>query len=495
MKTLHLLSFDLGASSGRAILGSFDGTGLTISEIYRFDNSPIQVDGLLCWDAWKIFQHLKQGFSEYKRQYSGRELSCFGIDSWGVDYGLLDASGSLTGAPRAYRSARDEDMQAAWRAVPRRTLFDRTGIAAMNFNTVYQLYRRKLESSPDLEHADSLLLLPDLLGYLFTGEKLSEYTNVTTTGLYNPAARGWDRATIRELGLPDRLFTPIDRAGHLRGKMLQTVADELGINAVPLAAVGSHDTASAVAAIPGSGNFAFCSSGTWSLFGAETESPVLTDAVYRANFSNEGTVQGTFQLLMNIMGLWLIQECRREWRKDGQSLFWADIVSAAERETAFRSVIDPDFPAFFSPDGMNEKIRKYCIATKQAAPESIGQIARCVYESLALKYRWAMERLEEIKGAPIDALNIVGGGSGNRLLCQLAADATGGPVTAGPAEGACAGNLLMQAAALGELSGIGDVRDVVRRSFKPDEYVPHPAQDWQDAYGRLLGYMGTEVAI
>jgi rhamnulokinase len=495
MKTLDLLSFDLGASSGRAMLGRFDGDRLRISELYRFENSPVDMDGVLSWDILQIFRHLKNGFAAYNMQSGGRELSCFGIDTWGVDYGLLDASGNLLNIPRAYRNAKDADMDAAWQVVPKRVLFDRTGIAAMNFNTVYQLYRRKLEGDPELEHADKLLLLPDLLGYFFTGEKLSEYSNVTTTSLYNPTTRDWDRATIRELGLPTRLFTPIDRAGQLRGRMRSGIAEELGMGSVPLAAVGSHDTASAVAAIPGLGNFAFCSSGTWSLFGVESESPVLTDAVYQSNLSNEGTVQGTFRLLKNIMGLWLIQECRRAWQNQGQSLCWADIIGAAKKESAFRSIIDPDFAPFFAPDGMVEKIQKYCIATQQPIPESVGQIARCVYESLALKYRWTLERLEEIKGASIDTLNIVGGGSANGLLCQLSADATGRPVIAGPAEGACAGNLLMQAAALGELSGVGELREVVRRSFELKEYTPHPSQLWQDAYGRLLGYMGMEVTI
>lgn len=492
MRTLDLLSFDLGASNGRAVLGQYDGKKLLLTELHRFGNEPVSQGGVLYWDAAGIYRHLKEGFSAYRRG-GGAGLASFGIDSWGVDYGLLDQSGNLLENPRSYRNAQDGDMAAVWETVPREVLFSRTGIAAMNFNTLYQLYRRNINNDRHLARAEKLLLMPDLFGYLFTGELLSEYTNVTTTNLYNPSTRDWDWLTIGELGLPVHLFTPIDCAGHLRRRMLPSVAEELGMAPVPLAAVGSHDTASVVAAIPGSGNFAFCSSGTWSLFGVETDLPMITDAVYRANFSNEGTVQGKFQLLMNIMGLWLLQECRREWQASGRSLSWEDIVDAAEKEKPFRSVVDPDFPPFFSPGGMTEKIRKYCAATHQPTPETVGQIARCVYESLALKYRWALERLEEITGERVDSLNIAGGGSLNGFLCQLTADATGRLVTAGPAECACAGNALMQAAALGELSGVGEIREVVRRSFEVRDYTPNPTQACLDAYGRLRAYMGMNL--
>jgi len=284
--------------------------------------------------------------------------------------------------------------------------------------------------------------MPDLLGYFLTGEKKSEYTEATTSMLYNPTTKDWDWQTIEALELPKKIFTPLDRAGSLRGTLRPELAEELGINQAHFAAVGTHDTASAVAAIPGTGSFAFCSSGTWSLFGVETDKPILTDAVRDANFSNEGTIQGGFRPLKNIMGLWLIQECRRDWQKAGMRLSWNDIVEEAKKAEPFRSVIDPDYGEFFAGGRMVEKTQAFCRETNQPVPETVGQIARCIYESLALKYRWALERLEEIKGQRIDTLNIVGGGCQNELLNQFAADSIDRPVVTGPIEGAAIGNLL-----------------------------------------------------
>lgn len=488
MKHLELMAFDIGASNGRAILGSFDGERLSLSEQHRFDNNYIKADTADYWDVLSIFENLKKAFAVYKKS-GGHDLAAFGIDTWGVDYGLIDKDGKLIGNPRAYRCAGDSEMRAAWEVIPKRELFSRTGIAAANYNTAYQLYRRKMENDDQLKNARAMLLMPDLLGYLFTGVSSSEYTIATTTNLYDPFTEDWDWKTIKALGLPESIFTPIDRAGTLRGSILKSVASDLGITPVFLAAVGEHDTASAVAAIPGSGSFAFCSSGTWSLFGFETDKAVLTDEVFDSNLTNEGTVQGGIRLLKNIMGLWIIQECRREWANSGTKLSWDDITAAAAVEQPFRSIIDPDYPEFFAAGGMEKKIREYCSLTAQPVPETPGQTARCVYESLALKYRWVIERLESIKGEPIDTLNIVGGGSHNKLLNQMAADATRRRVITGPAEGACIGNLLMQAVALGELSGIAEARQVVMRSFATDEYEPHSTQGWEDAYGRMIGYM------
>lgn len=485
MKTLDLMAFDIGASNGRATLGRFDGKRLQIEELHRFENNYTEQDGVFHWDVSFLLDQMKLGFLSYKTLH-GRELSSFGVDTWGVDYGLLDKSDQLLYNPRAYRYATDDEMKNAWSIVSPRVLYERTGIAAMNFNTIYQLHRRRISNDTDLTNAQALLLMPDLLGFFLTGEKLSEYTNVTTTNLYDPKKQTWDIETINALSLPKQIFTPIDRAGHLRGSLIPSVADELGVNRVLFAAVGTHDTASAVAAIPGKGNFAFCSSGTWSLFGFETDEPIITDETFSAGFSNEGTVQGGFRPLKNIMGLWLIQECRREWRQKGDHLSWDEIVAAAADSDAFRSIIDPDHPPFFSPGDMIGKIQKFCRDTYQPIPITKGQIARCIYESLALKYRWAVEKLESIKGTSIDSLNIVGGGSQNRLLNQMAADATKRPVIAGPTEGACIGNLLMQAVALGELKTIEDVRDVVRGSFEPEIYEPRKAELWDDAYYRLL---------
>ncbi len=485
IKMKNLLAFDLGASNGRAILGQLDGDKLTMRELHRFENNYIEMNGVFYWDLPYLYNQLKQGLLAFKQADVG-ELDCFGIDTWGVDYGLLDKNGHLLSNPRAYRMAVDADMENVWKTVDFPTLFARTGIATLNFNTVYQLYRRKLEGDAALENAETLLMLPDLLGYFLTGEKKSEYTEVTTSMLYNPAAKDWDWATIDELGLPRRIFTEIDRAGSVRGKLRPELAEELGLNRASFAAVGTHDTASAVAAIPGEGSFAFCSSGTWSLFGTETDEPILTDAVRDANFSNEGTIQGGFRPLKNIMGLWLIQDCRRDWIKKGTKYSWDEIVVEAEKAEPFRSIIDPDYGEFFAGGDMVAKIQKYCADTDQPVPETVGQVARCIYESLALKYRWALERLEEIKGQHIDQLNIVGGGIQNKLLNRFVADAIDRKVVTGPIEGAAIGNILAQAMAIGEVKDLVHLRQIVRNSENVETYLPNHTAEWEESYQKLL---------
>ena len=484
----NLLAFDLGASNGRAILGQFDGEKLTMRELHRFENNYIEMNGVFYWGLPYLYNQLKLGLLAFRQANVG-ELDCFGIDTWGVDYGLLDKNGHLLSNPRAYRYSVDEDMEEVWKTVDFKTLFAHTGIATMNFNTVYQLCRRKREGDVALENAETMLFMPDLLGYFLTGEMKSEYTEATTSMLYNPTIKDWDWEIIGQLGLPKKIFTKLDRAGSLRGKLRPELAAELGLNQASFAAVGTHDTASAVAAIPGTGSFAFCSSGTWSLFGVETDEPILSDAVRDSNFSNEGTIQGGFRPLKNIMGLWLIQECRRDWQKAGQSYSWNEIVEEAKKAEPFRSIIDPDYGEFFAGGRMIEKIQSFCRETKQPVPETVGQVARCIYESLALKYRWALERLEEIKGEHITQLNIVGGGCNNKLLDQFAADATNRTVVTGPVEGAAIGNLLAQAMALGDIKSMDALRDVVRRSEPVETYCPNHTPAWEHAYQRMLSYM------
>ena len=481
----NLLAFDLGASNGRAILGQLENGKITMRELHRFENNFVEMNGVYYWDLPYLFNQLKQGLLAFKQANVG-DLDCVGIDTWGVDYGLLDRNGHLLGNPRAYRYAVDEDMDEAAKVVDFNTLFSRTGIANLNFNTVYQLYCRKRQNDVALAQAETLLMMPDLLGYFLTGEAKSEYTNVTTSMLYNPTTKDWDWESIRALGLPENIFTEMDRAGQLRGKLRPELCEELGINQAHFAAVGTHDTASAVAAIPGSGSFAFCSSGTWSLFGVETDTPILDASVRDANFSNEGTIQGGFRPLKNIMGLWLIQECRRQWIKEGTKYSWDEIVALAKEAEPLRSIIDPDYGEFFAGGNMVEKIKKFCYNYGEPVPETAGQIARCIYESLALKYRWALEHLEEIKGQRIDTLNIVGGGIQNKLLNQMVADSINRPVITGPVEGAAIGNLLAQAMALGDIQDLEQLRQVVRNSEVVEEYIPNHTSAWDDAYKRLL---------
>lgn len=488
-KIRNFLAFDLGASNGRAILGQFDGEKMTMTELHRFENNYVQMNGVYYWDTPYLYNQLKEGLLAFRCGGYG-ELDAFGIDTWGVDYGLLDRNGHLIGLPRCYRLGTQADIDAVQQIIPAEQLYRRTGIdPTLTFNTLYQLYRRKRENDAALEMADTLLLTPDLLGYFLTGEKGTEYTIATTTQLYDPTAGDWDRETLAELGLPTHIFTKIDKTGTVRGRLRPELCRELELNDAAFVAVGSHDTASAVAAIPGEGSFAFCSSGTWSLFGAEMEQPDLSPEAAAAGFSNEGTVQGTFRPLRTIIGMWIIQECRRDWLKQGMSLSWDDVVREARSAPPLRSIIDPDAPEFYDGGNMERKIRAFCEKTGQPVPETVGQVARCVYESLALKYRHALEGLEKMKGQRIDSLNIVGGPINNHFLNQLIADSIDRTVITGPVEGAAIGNLLTQAMALGYVRDLAHLRRIVRQSEDVRHWQPQHTPQWEAAYEKLLTFL------
>ena len=487
-RVYHLLAFDLGASNGRAILGTFDGDQIVMQELHRFENNYIEMNGVFYWDLPYLFNQMKQGLQAFKRLNVG-ELDCMGIDTWGVDYGLLDKHGHLLGNPRSYRYATDADVAETHKVVDFPTLYSRTGIGSMPFNTVYQLHTRVREDDVALQVADKLVLLPDLLGYFLTGEIGAEYTHATTTMLLNAETGDWDWETMDALGIPKHIFPKIQKSCSLRGCLRPELAEELGLNRAAYAAVGCHDTASAVAAIPGSGSFAFCSSGTWSLFGVETDHAIVTEEAREANFSSEGTIQGGYRPLQNIMGMWLIQECRRDWMKaSGAAISWNDIVIEARKAEPFRSIINPDASQFYAGGDMVNKIQEFCRKTGQLVPETMGQVARCVYESVALRYRLALEGLEKIKGEKIDSLNIVGGGINNKMLDQMVADCLDRKVIIGPVEGAAIGNLLGQAMALGAVKDLEDLRRVVRNSEPVEEFEPHHTEAWDAAYQRMLSY-------
>ena len=488
-KVRNLIAFDLGASNGRAILGRFDGEKITMHELHRFENNYIEMNGVFYWDTPYLFNQLKQGLLKFKQGGYG-DLDAFGIDTWGVDYGLLDKNGHLNGIPRSYRLGTQEDIDAVKEKIPTETLYSRTGIdTSLTFNTLYQLYRRVREEDSALLTADTMLLTPDLLGYFLTGAKGTEYTIATTTQLYNPTTQDWDWETIETLGIPKHIFTKIDKTGTIRGHLRPELCQELGLNPAAFVAVGSHDTASAVAAIPGTGSFAFCSSGTWSLFGAEMDKPALSIDAAKAGFSNEGTIQGTYRPLRTIIGMWIIQECRRDWIKNGIDISWDGVVEEARNAEPLRSIIDPDSPEFYAGGNMEKKIQDFCRKTGQPVPETIGQVARCVYESLALKYRHALEGLEKMKGQRIDSLNIVGGPINNRFLDQLIADSLDRTVVTGPVEGAAIGNLLTQAMALGDIQDLDHLRQVVRNSEAVETWTPNHTAAWEEAYQKLLSFL------
>ena len=488
MNALNVLGIDLGASSGRAMLGTLEGKKLTIREIHRFLNEPVTLCGRFVWDMPRLFHEIKQALLKLSK--SGETVDAIGIDTWGVDFGLLDKNGHLLSLPVHYRDARTNGIPEKVRAIiPDGELFARTGIAFNSFNTLYQLYAMKEEGDPALESAQDLLFLPDLLAYFLTGRKGTEYTIASTSQLLNPFTRDWDRELMEKLGIPAHIFGEVKLPGTVRGTLLPEIAKECGVAEIPVIAIGGHDTASAVAAVPAQEkDFAYISSGTWSLLGAEVQKPLCTEGVMKANYTNEGGVDGSIRLLKNIMGLWIIQECKREWDRRGSETSFGELVELSMQAPAFKAILDVDDPAFLAPGDMPARIQAYCAKSGQPVPEGKGEISRVIYESLALKYRWAIERLEEdMLKKPIEALHIVGGGSKNALLNRFTAEAIKRPVIAGPDEGTIIGNLLVQAQALGAISGIRELREVVENSFPTKTFLPETdGKAWDEAYQRYL---------
>lgn len=488
MNALNVLGIDLGASSGRAMLGTLEGKKLTIREIHRFLNEPVTLCGRFVWDMPRLFHEIKQALLKLSK--SGETVDAIGIDTWGVDFGLLDKNGHLLSLPVHYRDARTNGIPEKVRAIiPDEELFARTGIAFNSFNTLYQLYAMKEEGDPALESAQDLLFLPDLLAYFLTGRKGTEYTIASTSQLLNPFTRDWDRELMAKLGIPAHIFGEVKLPGTVRGTLLPEIAKECGVAEIPVIAIGGHDTASAVAAVPAQEkDFAYISSGTWSLLGAEVQEPLCTEGVMKANYTNEGGVDGSIRLLKNIMGLWIIQECKREWDRRGSETSFGELVELSMQAPAFKAILDVDDPCFLAPGDMPARIQAYCAKSGQPVPEGKGEISRVIYESLALKYRWAIERLEkDMLKKPIEALHIVGGGSKNALLNRFTAEAIKRPVIAGPDEGTIIGNLLVQAQALGAISGIRELREVVENSFPTKTFLPETdGKAWDEAYQRYL---------
>lgn len=481
-----VLAFDLGASSGRAVAGSFDGERLAIEEVHRFPNDPVRIHRHLYWDILRLFYEIKHGLLKARHRY-GNTLAGLGIDTWAVDFGLLDANGELLGNPYNYRDPQTNGMmEQVWQVIPRSEIFRHTGIQFMPLNTLYQLYAMKQADSPVLQHAATFLMIPDLLRYFLTGDKSSEFTNATTTQFYNPFTGSWDSEILSTLWLPTDIFTEIVQPGTPHGNLLPAICDELGIQALPVTAVGEHDTASAVAAVPAEQtDFAYISSGTWSLMGTEVPTPIVTEQSLAWNFTNEGGVGNTYRFLKNIMGLWLIQECRRIWEIEGKQFSYSEMVGMAAQAEPFRSLVDPDHSMFLSPLHMPRQIQEYCTTTNQPVPQSEGAISRCIEESLALKYRKILERIEALTGKRFSGLHMVGGGIQNEALCQYTANAIGRPVWAGPVEASATGNILLQLISAGHLQDIRQARQVVRQSFQIKTYEPRDTATWDEAYRRF----------
>ena len=479
----HYLAFDLGAESGRAMLGTIDAGELAVEELHRFPNTPVRVFDALYWDTLRLWHEIQRGLA-----IAGRErklpLDGIGIDTWGVDFALLGVDGALADNPRHYRDARTNGvMEQVFAIVSRAEVFAQTGIQFMHLNSLYQLYALKLAGSPALAAARTLLFMPDLFNYWLTGVARAELTIASTSQFYDPRRKTWATDMLERLGLPAHILPEIVAPGTRLGPLLHSVAEAAGLGAVPVYATGCHDTASAVAAVPAEGgNWCYISSGTWSLMGAELEEPIINEQVLAQNLTNEIGATGKVRFLKNIAGLWLLQECRRAWALEGSEYTYDDLVRLAAGAKPFSAIINPD--AFLEPGDMPRKIAERCRAGGQAAPETAGEFTRAILESLALRYRQVLESLESLAGRRFDAIHIVGGGSRNALLNQFVADATSRRVVAGPAEATAIGNILIQAMGAGDLAGLADARAVVRRSFPVESYAPGSEAGWEEAYRR-----------
>jgi rhamnulokinase len=486
------IAVDLGASGGRVLTGRFDGERLEIDELHRFENRAIEAAGSLYWDVLQLWSHVRDGLRAAASRL-GRSIESVGVDTWGVDFALLGRGDVLLENPHSYRDPRSDGMMArALAMVGREEIFRQTGLQFMPINSLYQLMSLRVNRSPLLDVTESLVLMPDLFHWLLTGAKGNEFTNSTTTQFFNTAQCCWATELLAQLDLPTHILGEVLEPGTRLGCLRPQVAKDTGLADVDVILPGTHDTASAVLAVPAASqisdkpSWCYISSGTWLLMGVELPRPVINDDCLRLNFTNEGGVGQTVRLLKNITGLWLMQECRRVWREQGRDETWEQIACQAEAATPLASLVDPDHAAFQSPGDMPAAIQDFCRRTEQAVPQSVGEIARCAIESVAMKSRWVLSGLEKLVGHRLETIHIVGGGTQNRALCQATADACGRPVVAGPVEATAIGNVLMQSIASGAIGSIAEAREIVRRSFSIFRYEPREVARWNQEYGRFM---------
>ncbi len=475
------LSFDLGAESGRSIVGHLENSRLTLKEVTRFPNGMLPDQGHLYWDVHNLFKEIKTGIKDCVRQ--GHNTDSLGIDTWGVDFSLLGKNGKLLSLPFAYRDPKNEGaMEEFFHYIPKERVYTLTGNQFLQFNSLFQLYALKRDQSPLLQYVKSLLFMPDLFNFFLTRKKATEFTYATTSQLYNPREKKWEKELFDVLNVPTSVMQDIVPPGTKISALNKSICKETGMQEIPVIAVASHDTASAVAAVPAEDkNWAFISSGTWSCMGIEIQKPIISDMALKLNFTNEGGVEGTFRFLKNIMGLWLLQECRKIWARDKQ-VSYKNLTDAAMTAPAFQSILDPDWPDFLNPVDMIGAINRFCAMTDQPLPKNLASYVRCILESLALKYRFVLEQLESISSQTIECIHIIGGGAKNRLLCQFAANATSRPVFAGPSEATALGNILIQAKALGHIHSLKEIRDIIRNSFPLEIFQPENVSVWEEAF-------------
>ncbi len=486
------LAIDLGASGGRVLAGQVHSTGIELHELHRFANGPLQVGRRLVWNLLGQWEQILQGLNQASSLFGSRVRS-IGADTWGVDYVLLDANDDLVGPCFCYRDARTQGvMQTAFERVSRNQIFAETGLQFMEINTAYQLLAMRLEQSPLLDIADRFLMVPDFLHWLLSGEKSNEFTNASTTQLLNPESCNWSQPLLRAFELPEAIFSTPLQPGESLGKLTASIANHTRLSSeVEIILPATHDTGSAVLAVPASSfaaaqpDWCYISCGTWSLMGVELARPNLGEACRMFNFTNEGGAQGSVRLLKNIAGLWIVQQCRAQWKREGQDWSWEQLTHMAEEAHSTCSIIDTDDPIFAAPENMPDAIRETCLRTNQQPPETPGQTIRCALESLVLRYRLVLGYLEQIVGCQLSTIHMVGGGVQNRLLCQFTADACQRRVVAGPVEATAIGNMMMQAIGTGQLASIQEARQLIRSASDITVYEPTSGGRWDEGFEKL----------
>lgn len=483
--TKRVLAFDFGASSGRAIIGCFDGDKITLEEVHRFSNDPVSVGGTVYWDVLRLFYEIKQGI--IKAKIAGG-FDSIGIDTWGVDFGLIDSEGKLMENPVHYRDARTVGLvDEAFKTMPKEKLYGITGIQFMELNTLFQLISLKKYRPWMLERADKMLFMPDLFGYMLTGKMCAEYSIASTSQLIDLDKRTWSKEILDAFGIKESVFAPLVQPGTVLGELSKEVCEECGVDPVPVISVCGHDTQSAITSVPcEDGDFAFLSSGTWSLFGTELDKPIVNETSMNINITNEGGFDGSTGFLKNIIGLWLIQESRRQWKREGKEYSYADLEKLALAAEPFKCFIDPDAPEFVPHGNIPERVREFCRKTGQYVPEMVGEIMRCIYESLAMKYRLTFEKLRECTERDYPVIHVIGGGTKDGLLCQMTANSCDRTVKAGPIEATVMGNVAVQLMSDGSVKNIGQARKIVANSSELKTFEPKDTDKWAGAYEDFL---------
>lgn len=488
----RILAFDFGASSGRAMIGTFDNNNITLEEIHRFSNDPVIVRGTIYWDVLRLFHEIKQGI--IKAVASGG-FDAIGIDTWGVDFGLIGTDGTLLSNPLNYRDDFFAGMMdEAFSKVDKQEVYDKTGIQFMRFNTIFQLVALATKKPDLLSRTDKILLMPDLFGYFLTGEQKCEYTNATTTQLINAKTQDWDIDLCTRLGIPTNILPPIINSGEIYGVLSDDIVNELGTEKTPVIAVASHDTASAIVATPcNTQDFIYISCGTWSLFGTEISSAIINEKTFKYNLTNEGGYDKKITLLKNIMGLWLIQQSKKYWGNQGENVTYASLEKEALSVPSFKCFIDVDDESFTPPGNMPKRVQEFCQKTNQYVPQTKGEIMRCIYESLALKYRLSLDMIKDVTDKSYSTIHMIGGGTKDNLLCQMTSNSCNVPVLAGPIEATVTGNVAACLIKLGAIENLATARDIVKNSTTPISYAPCDTAEWDSAYRVFKQTLGLDI--